>query len=427
MRVKGLSMQEQGQGRPAWLSPLAPSPGLRPGCARHVARHFDTLPDIAAARASLRMANACAPAGAPARLDGEELWIYGGGALGKLVHAHLRAVGQTIAGVIDRNAAACARDPAWARVRVLHPDAVPDEVKAHALFAVAVVTVPYMPLAEDLRNQGFARCIPAYDVTEAFRDLHPLGNGWFASPLRGSDLEAADAVLAGLGDDASRAHYLRFAAWRLAREEWDFAGAPVETGTRFLLPEITPLLTEAERILDGGAHHGIVLAQVIAQAGGQIGAAWAVEPDPESRALLKRTVRIWPTEARARVQVLDAVLGANAAPATFHEGLGFASQIAPTGTRRRRLTPVDALKLDPTFVKLHLEGAERAALQGARETLLRHRPIVAATIYHNADGLAAIPLWLMQTLPDYRVLIRTHGWCGTGAVVYALPKERLLP
>lgn len=420
-------MQEQGQGRPAWLSPLAPSPGLRPGCARHVARHFDTLPDIAAARALLRMANACAPAGAPCRPTGEDLWIYGGGALGKLVHAHLRAVGQAVAGVIDRNAAACARDPAWARVRVLHPDAVPDEVKAHALFAVAVVTAPYVPLARDLRAQGFARCIPAYDVTEAFRDRHPLGNGWLASPLRGPDLEAADAMLAGLADDASRAHYLRFAAWRLAREEWDFSDAPVETGTRFLLPEITSLLSATERVLDGGAHHGTVLAQIIAGTGGRIGAAWAVEPDPDSRAALERTIAAWPAKTVRRVRVLDAVLGDRFRPALFHAGLGFASQVAATGTVRARLTPIDALKLDPSFVKLHLEGGELAALEGARKTLLHHRPIVTATIYHNADGLAATPLWLMETLPDYRVLIRTHGWCGTGAVVYALPKERLLP
>lgn len=420
-------MLREGQERPAWLSRLAPGPHLRPGEARHVARAFDTLPDIAAARALLRMANAGAPAGAPTQPDGDELWIYGGGALGKLVHAHLSAVGQRVAGVLDRNAEACCRDPAWAGVRVLHPSAVPDAVKARALFAVAVVTAPYVPLADDLRRQGFARCIPAYDVTEAFRDRHPLSNGWFADPMHGADLEGADAVLAGLWDDASRAHYLRFAAWRLAREEWDFAGAPVEPSTRFVLPEVTPLLTETERILDGGAHHGTVLAQVIAQAGGQIGAAWAVEPDPESRAVLKRTVRLWPNEARACVRVLDAVLCAKAARTTFHAGLGFASQIAPTGAKRRRTTPIDALGLDPTVMKLHLEGAELAALQGGRETLLRHRPIVAATIYHNADGLVATPLWLMQNLPDYRMLLRTHGWCGTGAVVYAIPEERFCP
>lgn len=418
-------MLDERRARAPWLSALAPGPGLRPGCAHHLSRHFASLPDLAAARALLRMANAGAPAGTPAHPAGDDLWIYGAGALGKLVRAHLAAVGQTVSGVIDRNARECTRDPAWAGLPVLSPDAVPETVKAKALVAVAVVTAPYVPLARDLRRQGFARCIPAYDVTEAFRDRHPLGNGWFAPPLRGPGLEAADAMLAGLADDASRAHYLRFAAWRLAREEWDFAGAPVETGTRFLLPEITPLLLPTERVLDGGAHHGTVLAQIIAGTGGRIGAAWAVEPDPESRAVLEKTIAAWPGKTMRRVRVLDAVLGDRAKPALFHAGLGFASQVSATGTLRARLTPIDALKLNPSFVKLHLEGAELAALEGARKTLLRHRPIVAATIYHNADGLAATPLWLMDTLPDYRVLIRTHGWCGTGAVVYAIPKERL--
>ena len=78
-------------------------------------------------------------------------------------------------------------------------------------------------------------------------------------------------------------------------------------------------------------------------------------------------------------------------------------------------------------MKLHLEGAELAALQGARKTLLANRPIVAATVYHNADGIWKTPLWLMETLPDYRFLFRAHSWCGTGAVVYAIPKARRAP
>jgi hypothetical protein len=82
------------------------------------------------------------------------------------------------------------------------------------------------------------------------------------------------------------------------------------------------------------------------------------------------------------------------------------------------------LQLAPTFIKLHLEGGELAALRGARETLLAHRPIVAATVYHNADGMWRTPLWLMQTLPDYRFLFRLDAWCGTGGVLYAIPNER---
>jgi hypothetical protein len=30
----------------------------------------------------------------------------------------------------------------------------------------------------------------------------------------------------------------------------------------------------------------------------------------------------------------------------------------------------------------------------------------------------------MQTLSGYRFLFRNHSWCGTGAVIYAIPQER---
>ena len=91
---------------------------------------------------------------------------------------------------------------------------------------------------------------------------------------------------------------------------------------------------------------------------------------------------------------------------------------------RVRTRPLDALGVSPTFIKLHLEGAELVALKGAR-TLLAARPIVAATVYHNADGIWRTAAWLMETLTDYRFLFRTHSWCGTGAVIYAIPHERI--
>ena len=39
---------------------------------------------------------------------------------------------------------------------------------------------------------------------------------------------------------------------------------------------------------------------------------------------------------------------------------------------------------------------------------MSNRPIIAATVYHNADGIWKTPLWLMETLPDYRFLFRSQ-------------------
>ncbi|WP_454916382.1 hypothetical protein [Xanthobacter sediminis] len=392
-----------------------------------VSRRFDRAPDLDTAIRLLREANLRAPAGGPVAPGPRALWLYGAGNLGQRACAHFEAVGQPVAGVIDRAAAAWADDPAWARLPVLAPDAVPQQVRAEALAAIAVVSQPYAPIEAELSRLGWARCAPLHDVVQAFRDPRPGGDGWFAARLDTAELEAAGQVLASFGDTASRAHYLRFAAWRLARQEWDFEGAPVEPETRFLIPEITGALRPGERVLDAGARHGTVIARLLKATGGAVSTIWAVEPDPASRALLRSYVAGLDLDLRARIQIVDAVLGAHAAAVRFQEGPDFAARVAAPGRRVRTTAPLDALALDPSLVTLHLEGAERDALAGARQTLLRHRPLIAATIHHDASGLVETPAWLMRELPHYTVLMRTHGWCGTGAVLYAIPKERAAP
>ncbi len=390
-----------------------------------VARTFAASPDAAAALEMLRQVNARAPAGRPVQPGGRPLVLYGAGDLGRMAKAHLDLVGQPVAAVLDANAAAYQDDPRWAGGPVLAPDAVPETMKRGALMAIAIVTLPYVPLHQELVRQGWASCAPFYDVAESFTAQHPLHNGWFAIPMDAEQLASAGGVMAGFADDASRGHYLRFAAWRLGRQEWDFADAPVVAADRFFIPEITAALRADERFLDAGAYHGSVTARLLELTEGAVSTVWAMEPDAASRAVLQAYVDGLDLNLRARVNVLDALIGARTELVRFHDGLGYASQIAPTGRTLRACAPLDALGLDPTFIKLHLEGGELAALKGARETLRRRRPLLAATVYHDAAGLIETPQWLMANLPDYAFLMRTHNWCGTGAVLYAIPKERM--
>ncbi|MCE7030813.1 FkbM family methyltransferase [Jiella avicenniae] len=397
----------------------AASPGLS------AARTFHALPDPATALALLGEANRRAPAGRPVAIGERDLWLYGAGNLGRLARAHCDVVGQLVAGVVDRNAEAHRDLPDWAGVSLRPPDEVSPGTKTRALLAVSIVTSPFVPLRDQLLADGWADVVPFYDVAEGFRHLHPLSNGWFSSPLEDAALTEAGEVLAGFTDDRSRAHYLRFAAWRLAREEWDFPQAPVTIGDRFFIPEVLGALRPAERVLDGGAHHGELVPRFFEAFGGTLERLWAIEPDPGSLRVLDAAGETWPADMRRRVAILDEVLAARCGPIRFHHGLGYASQIAPTGDLARRATTIDTLGLDSTVIKLHLEGGELDALKGARETIRSHRPILLATIYHDAAGLIETPLHLMRTLEDYAVFMRTHGYCGTGAVLYAIPKERL--
>jgi FkbM family methyltransferase len=387
----------------------------------HKARSFTALPSPAQARPLLAdIATAPCPF-APARADAP-LALYGAGNLGQLARDFLKAVGQDLVTAIDRNAHQLACEPGWAGVPLFQPDEVTETAKCGTRLAVSVVTTPYVPLERSLTELGFTDIVPFFDLAESFRHVHPLSNGWFARPLTPDDEEKTSEVLARWDDDASRAQHLQFLAWRRLREEWTFEAAPVPDCERFFVPEVTSILRQDEILLDAGAHHGTVMDAFARHTKNAFRQIIAVEPDPANRAKLAGRL-----QADPRITIYDCALAETEGDALFHDGLGYASQLSDTGQMRITTRPLDALDLSPTFVKLHLEGAELAALKGARQTLLSNRPIIVTTVYHNADGIWRTPLWLMETLPDYRFIFRAHSWCGNGAVVYAIPKSGRMP
>lgn len=388
----------------------------------HLGRSFAGLPDIGAAVGLLGEIAGAPCLFSPVPID-RPLALYGAGSLGRLARDFLKAVGRDFIIVVDRHAQQLADDPAWMGIRLLHPGDVPATVKSEGRVAVSIVRVPYVPLEQSLSQRGFIDVVPFYDLAESFRHLHPLSNGWFAPPLTDNDRANTAKVLALWGDDVSRAHHLQFLAWRRLREEWTFDTAPISNYDRFFIPEITGVLHDKEVFLDAGAHYGNVSENFIKQTKGAFRQIVTIEPDSSNRAVLDRNLRSWVPDSQ-RVIICDFAIAENEGEALFHAGLGYASQISDTGRMSITTRPVDVLGFRPTFVKLHLEGAELGALKGAWQTLLANRPIVAATVYHNADGIWATPLWLMETLMDYRFLFRLDSWCGTGAIVYAIPKER---
>lgn len=388
-----------------------------------VARHFDESCDLATAIRLLREIGAYPDRPVPVK-PSQPLALCGAGNLGRLASAHLSMVGQRVTVVVDRNAATLANDPAWVGIPVLHPDEIDADFKQRAMLAVSVVTSAYAPLEADLHADGWGDVVPFYDIAERFRALHPLSNGWFADPFSQTDIAAIEAVLDGWDDDLSRAHHLQFIAWRRLRQEWTFTNAPVTVADRFFIADVTQSLDGDEVFIDAGAHHGSVALRFIAEAKAGFRSIVAIEPDAESHRELAATTDRLPHAIRSRITLSEALLDSMMRLQPFHSGLGYASQISKSGKDARLTRTIDSLGLAPTFVKLHLEGGELAALKGAIKTLRAHRPIVAATVYHDADGLYATAAWLMRHLENYRFLFRLHSWCGTGAVIYAIPNER---
>jgi FkbM family methyltransferase len=229
-------------------------------------------------------------------------------------------------------------------------------------------------------------------------------------------------------DAASRAEYVAQVRFRL---DADFEGLahPVQHPQYF--PSDLFAWSEDEWIFDGGAYDGDTVRALSAIHENRFSHLLAAEPDPANFEKLMATVAELPREIRERVELRQVALGAESR--TLHlDATGTASSATSTeasaGTIAVRAETIDALVAGrrPTFLKLDIEGFEIDALQGGRETIRRHGPVLAVCVYHRQDHLWKIPLMLRAWRDDYALFLRPHNEEGWDLVCYAVPRKRLV-
>ena len=147
---------------------------------------------------------------------------------------------------------------------------------------------------------------------------------------------------------------------------------------------------------------------------------WAIEPDGDNLAQLHQCVDHYSPDVKKKVHILSCALGRGNRPEQFYEGLDFASQLCSFGKKTIDVRTFDTLDISPTFIKVHLEGAEMDAVMGGSATIKKHHPMVALTVYHNRLGIWECPQTLMNEFSGqgYKYYFRLHSWHGTGAVLY---------
>lgn len=86
-----------------------------------------------------------------------------------------------------------------------------------------------------------------------------------------------------------------------------------------------------------------------------------------------------------------------------------------------RTVAIDDIVGDRTvgFIKMDIEGAELNALRGAKNTILRDKPLLAICVYHLRGDIAAIMDYLHQLLPEYRFYLRHYTLWTHETVLYA--------
>ena len=130
----------------------------------------------------------------------------------------------------------------------------------------------------------------------------------------------------------------------------------------------------------------------------------AFEPDPKTYArLLKNTkdlpVRCLPYAAWDKEETLAFAQGGNRGSGISSKGKKNVSVRCVRGDGVFEETGVD-------FIKIDVEGAERRALEGLAETIVRDKPEMLISCYHRPEDLFELPLLIAERFPFYRLFLR---------------------
>jgi FkbM family methyltransferase len=353
--------------------------------------------------------------------------IYGAGANGRAAMRMLkREFGTSPVCFMDQHAASIG---CIGSVGVLTPD---ETFEKHGDIAVGVAVLEYAcggkarkEITDRLKVGGFTRI---HDVTP--RDAYD--NDFLYIPKL--DREKTLAVTDLLYDTASKEQYYAYIYQRMWKTPF-FAPSYPENASY----SATDLfrLGEEDHILDCGAYTGDTIRQFLSNFP-NVKRITAFEPDIRSYEKCRAFVNGL-TEKDLRIDVLNSAVSDRAGTVAFDVSDNLVGSRMDENLRdihanhmktEIRTCRIDSLDFDvpPSLIKMDVEGAESEALAGAAETIRKHHPILAISIYHRAEDIYAIPMLVRELYPDYRLFVRKNGlhYATWDFQLFAVPHERLL-
>lgn len=151
------------------------------------------------------------------------------------------------------------------------------------------------------------------------------------------------------------------------------------------------------------------------QASDKVNHIYMFEPDKEMYDYCKKRYE------SNQVSIVNAGLWNETGIQYFDEKGNGASAISEDGGISINTTTIDEVCKQhiPTFIKFDIEGAERNALDGAKNTITGYKPRLAVCVYHTPDDIVAIPEKLIKLNPDYRFQIKHYYVADYETVLYA--------
>jgi FkbM family methyltransferase len=316
----------------------------------------------------------------------------------------------------------CDNDPAkWGQSMGGLPCVSPAEIQDDPAKTVVLVTSRhYEAIQRQLAPFGFASVFCFANITAlqhgerlSAEVTRPEGSAAFADKVRRLQSVLTDEHSRRVADTLVR-------NWFLYPPEGE-SYAAIETPHQYF-PEDLIRLDREEAFVDVGAFDGETTLEFFRRTHGLFSVVHVFELDRENCRRTEQNLRQGMSQAMGRVVLHPVGLADRTGEVRYSTRLS-QSAMASDGDAVGQIVRLDdALGGRPaTFIKMDIEGAERAAIEGAVETLRLWQPKLAVCTYHAPEDLLEIPVRLHELLPAHRIYLRHHTPVDYETVCYAVP------
>ncbi|MCL1066581.1 FkbM family methyltransferase [Shewanella olleyana] len=354
------------------------------------------------------------------------VYLFGAGIQGQIFLRAIKASDVNVIGVIDSYSTKAVLEG----IPVLKPAEILDKT-TKVYISVGLISEK---IKRELIELGF---LHVFDFTQSLKSfptiidelkLHSL---WYSNKLdERVNKKGISQFNEWLSDEQSKALLAQIVRFRT-----DFDIADYVTPDRQVqyFSDDVPAFNSLEnvRFIDAGAYNGDTLTQLFEVAKSkhtQIEYCASFEPDPNNLEGLKQAVFALSTVQNCtNIFVYPSGVWSESAQLNFEAESNTSSKLSLGSINS---DTIHCVALDdvvygakPNFIKMDIEGAEQAALNGASRIIKDYCPILAICLYHTPADLWQIPALIMKINPNYDMYLRVYGDMLLETVLYCVPKQ----
>lgn len=298
---------------------------------------------------------------------------------------------------------------------VLCPQDVPGLVQQDTTAKILIAARDNVQIFSQISRMGISADQIDQNILGIVRNLYQCD----AEGIFSADREKIQQARALLLDDRSIEIFDRILAYRRTGDSAFLDGLSDAPEDQYFQKELfTPGCQEI--FVDCGSYTGDTLKALLKRTDNSICGGYLFEPD---RTALTQLIEYVSSLSHQNIHIYPYGCWHSDCDLSFAESGSWSSKVVPAGENKIHGVRVDNVVAEHpiTFVKMDIEGSEREALEGMRQSIQRHHPVLAISIYHKLTDLYEIPLQIRDIDPSYRLYIRCYAPnSDTEIVCYAL-------